>query len=872
MLFHRTIIAAGIALLLLSCSKEAVEIVSDADEDVPVAASAEDMDADGFVSGISVVRFSEEMIGLIESDLDEGKVVTRSMGLNQALDELGITSIRRIFPDGGEYEPRRRRHGLHRWYEVRFDASLPQTRASAELNSIPGVEYVEGRMPVESCGFNDPKLSSQWGLNNLSHPGIDINVRDVWNNYSTGNPKVKVAILDYGIYLVHEDLAWNCGKDHHDFVSGDSSIEPGAHGAHTAGIVAAVSNNGKGVCGVAGGDFAAGQKGATLMSCQVFKNVLSSDGKIRTLSGGIPAAFVWAADHGALICSNSWTYSYDSDGNGKLTGAELEKAMNAQVSMVDKVAIDYFIENAGCDVSGNQLPESPMKGGLVVFSAGNNGIANGAPSNYEKVVAVGAVTSDGSKASYSNYGSWVDICAPGSEIMSTTLSDGYGLKSGTSMACPFVSGAAALVVSVCGGPGFTCERLREKLVGSARKYSAVADIGGLLDVCAAVRHGETIVSEKVVDVSVSARLNNLILSWPVVKDNLGGRVSSYRVLCGTDREAVENCDPASPPETGIRVEDVKVSSGLEAGCTVSELEFGKEYFVKIAGLSLSGYGDPSDVCSQEIAQNEAPVLVPSSVEPLVFEPMDSYTLPVSASDPEGHEMTYSYTSGSAADSFTESANGRRFVRIDASKASFGSYTGVLVVSDCYGASSALEVSYTIRRNLPPAVLKVGEDILLPAGSGSVALDLDEYFHDPEEEAMRFVLAAGTPGVVDLVQDGPVVSVRAAGEGRTQVWVTAFDAKGQSAEISFRVVVRKASVQCVAYPNPVGRVLSIASGEKLEDVSVSFTSLSGAKVMIGNTKASAFDPGTVDVSSLAPGRYKATIRFGSVEFEQTIVKK
>ena len=119
------------------------------------------------------------------------------------------------------------------------------------------------------------------------------------------------------------------------------------------------------------------------------------------------------------------------------------------------------------DNSGNQLPNSMMKGGVVIFAAGNDGIENGAPANYAPVIAVGAISKDGTKASYSNYGSWCDIAAPGTDIVSTLPNGQYGNLTGTSMACPHVSGVAALVVSYCGGPGFTNDMLKEKLLKSA---------------------------------------------------------------------------------------------------------------------------------------------------------------------------------------------------------------------------------------------------------------------------------------------------------------------------------------------------------------------------------------------------------------------
>ena len=154
--------------------------------------------------------------------------------------------------------------------------------------------------------------------------------------------------------------------------------------------------------------------------------------------------------------------------------------------------MDYFIKYAGCDNLGEQLASSPMKGGIVIFAAGNNGLENGAPANYDKVIAVGAITSDGARASYSNYGDFVDLCAPGSVIYSSIGGSRYSNMNGTSMACPHVSGVAALLVSQFGGKGFTAGMLKEKLLQGA-DYEAVAgkQIGSLVDAYGAFMYGST---------------------------------------------------------------------------------------------------------------------------------------------------------------------------------------------------------------------------------------------------------------------------------------------------------------------------------------------------------------------------------------------
>ena len=118
-----------------------------------------------------------------------------------------------------------------------------------------------------------------------------------------------------------------------------------------------------------------------------------------------------------------------------------------------------------------------MKGGIVIFAAGNEDDDYLAyPASYQKVLSVASIAPDYVKAWYSNYADWVDVTAPGGTqglgykytdkcmVLSTLPNNGYGYMQGTSMACPHVSGIAALVVSKKGGPGFTPDALRKMLV------------------------------------------------------------------------------------------------------------------------------------------------------------------------------------------------------------------------------------------------------------------------------------------------------------------------------------------------------------------------------------------------------------------------
>ncbi len=509
-----------------------------------------------FVEGVVRVKLQRE----IADRMIAAKLPLSVKGTNKKYVQTGVTpldrvnqkvkavSMTRVFPYAGKNEAKHKAFGLDLWYDVHYEASgMKLAQARNLFRSAEGVSYAQ-RIPLykpiggerfleispaavakaakaaSTMPFNDPLLNDQWHYNNDGHiagtkVGADANVFKAWETGVTGSKDVVVAIIDGGFQVDHPDLKDNVwintaelngkpGVDDdgdgyvddiygYNFVINSSDINAHSHGTHVAGTVGATNNNGIGVCGVAGGSD--GKGGVKMMVCQVFDSRASS-----SAVADFGAAIVYAADRGASIAQCSWGAGVANDEDKSVTEA-----------------IDYFTKNGGGD---------KMNGGLCIFAAGNNGEeGNYYPGCLDKVVAVGSMAPDGSVAYYSNRGKWVDVTAPGGledngqqyGVLSTLPNSTYGYNEGTSMACPHVSGIAALILSKYGNKQFSNETLRTLLTTSVNDlYTQNPEYKGLMgsgyiDAYKALQGKEGSVPEAVADFTVTASHDNALIEWTI---------------------------------------------------------------------------------------------------------------------------------------------------------------------------------------------------------------------------------------------------------------------------------------------------------------------------------------------------------------------
>ncbi len=828
------------------------------------------------------IKVSQELASELEKNTGEDGFV-KLAGVT-SIPKDAVVSMRRLFPHAGKFEERTRKAGMHLWYVIEYDSSVQLTKAADGL-MLPDVDIVEYRPKIKIAGdpvvvsyadeispmaaassslpFDDPRLPSQWhyyndGKNDFTVSGCDINVVPVWKSYTTGSPDVIVAVVDGGVDYKHEDLAanmWNNPdksgdfKYGYNFVKNNFKVNPESHGTHVAGTIAAVNNNGIGVCGIAGGNAAKKVKGVKIMSCQIFDGDDSASGS---------EAIKWGADHGAVISQNSWGYVSDD-------------ITHTPKSLQD--AVDYFVQNAGVDENGKQT--GPMKGGLVIFAAGNeNRSFSGA--DYDEILAVASVGADYKRAYYSNYGSWVDIAAPGGDarkgnfVLSTLPSDRYGTMQGTSMACPHVSGVAALIVSKFGGTDFTPKSLRKKLLDGVTDISSFNKsfyIGkGLVNAYRSIVGKSGKAPDTPSSLAVSATSNTVEFSVKVPADSDDGLPTSIILYYSVqDFNDIANLEFAQ-----FYVGDLQEGETLEG--SVSGLEFNKEYYVAAAAMDLAGNRSRiTSTVKVTTGDNNAPVITPLTNTEVRIKPHQTETVSFDVAEPDKHFFNVELiptVEGIVLDTLNKQAPK---VVISGSRIQTGNYSTRLVVTDMYGLEASQEISYTVLENQSPRVKENFQDRIYDSKAAvTTELKASDYFIDDDGEDLSYTITSDKENVANMTYNNGIFYLTPMNYGQVTITVTGSDVRGATASQSFRVLVRDGSVDCETYPNPTIDYLYVRLFEE-SDATITIVNSTGKEVYRSVIPVSPFTPAQIDLSNHAPGQYLITVSYAGKSYRNNIIK-
>ena len=426
-----------------------------------------------FVLGELIVKFKPRVC--VNSQIStKGIVTTGYRSIDTLNEQHGVISLGKVFKPAKKPVAKEIPDFINIYIlKLPIDADIPSIAGAYKKN--PNVEYAEPNYIAHICVKpNDPYYSQQWAHQNMQS-------EQAWD-IEKGDSSVVIAIIDTGVDWDHPDLAaniWNNtdeildgndtdGNGYVDDIRGWDSVDttspvyPGedgtvrdndpmdfhGHGTHCSGIAGAVTNNGMGIAGMC-------------WNCKIMavrSGYKGADGNGYLESDDTAAAIVYAADNGADVISMSW---------GDYTDSSLIK---------DTIDYAYF------------------KGVVLVGAAGNDDTKTRVyPASYDNVIAVSATNSSDTKARFSNYGSWVDVAAPGININSTVFDDIYVSWSGTSMSTPFVAGLAGLILSK--NSTFSNEEVRNILRSTADPVISTEYIGlGRINAYNAILRDSTLIA------------------------------------------------------------------------------------------------------------------------------------------------------------------------------------------------------------------------------------------------------------------------------------------------------------------------------------------------------------------------------------------
>ncbi len=852
----------------------------------------------------------------------KGNVEMQSVpsAMASAMKYAGAYKMERVFKPAGIYEERTIAEGLDRWYTIYFDESKDVAEVVQQFNKAAGVEYAERVLPIArpkftakpytgpapqtrnqptASAFNDPLLAKQWHYYNdgsvspHAKKGADCNLKPVWEKYTTGKNNVIVAVVDGGIDVTHEDLVDNlyinekekngqAGVDDDgngfvddvygynfveakDVVGGKIEPDNEGHGTHVAGTVGARNNNGIGVAGVAGGNGAA-DSGVRLMSCQIFRG--------KDEQGDGAAAIKYAADNGAVICQNSWGYSSTS-------------GVTAMPQLL-KEAVDYFIKMAGCDANGQQRANSPMKGGVVVFAAGNENKEFAAyPACYAPAVSVSAMAWNFAKASFSNYARWITIMAPGGDqdtfgteggILSTVpkskVPSGYAYFQGTSMACPHVSGIAALIASYFGRQGFTNEELKSRLITAYRPFNIdelnpayKGKLGkGYIDAEAAFESDTKIAPEKVGTLTLTPDFVDITAEWSIAKDE-DKTAAFYRLYISPNDLTAENLKDMSFKE----INGMGHSLGEKLRFTFDNLKDNKAYSVAV--VAVDRWGNLSEPAIQKCTTklNHAPEVTNFPEKVIELNNNERKTFSFNVADPDGHNWDIRAIGETKGVSYSINQATVTVSIVPVLQA--GSYTCTFVLTDDLDAKSEKSFTFKVIPYMPPKLEQPFANYIVGLDEGPLSISLKGHYTSSGNQ-LSYKANVANGGIASVLVSNDQLQIKPLARGVTRVSVLASDGRQTSSDGSFqiRVVERKSAPVYAVYPIPAKKDINALLNPEVTQAEFVISSTVGEQLMSATVTPDKNSVATLDLSKLRPGTYKLTVHTSKGNHTQMFIKR
>ncbi|HEY9551329.1 MAG TPA: S8 family serine peptidase, partial [Prevotella sp.] len=570
-----------------------------------------------------------------------------------------------------------------------------------------------------------------------------------------------------------------------------------------------------------------------------------------------------------------------------------------------KEAIDYFNENAG----GSKTKKPLMKGGVVIFAAGNESTRQPTyPAAEENVISVAAFNPDYAASWYTNYGETVDIAAPGgtqpvgekyprteglptSAILSTVPraadgKGGYAYMQGTSMACPHVSGIAALIVSKYGSSTFTSAELRNRLLTGvkAMNYNDYVDKNhfdgmgsGYIDAFAALQNYDMDAvpadPEFMADRSQSG-YGSIKVAWKSGNSGANGTLHQYVLYASKRPITAANVNTDAVMAHRIAANYASANEVFER--TNMRLENHTTYYFAVKAVARNGKESKLVALNTPVTtlNNTAPT-IKADLEGnrITLAGKDIRTVNLTVADAEAHDWSYTLRHGSNfADQRT--ANGIALT-IDASKYVPGIYPSEVVVTDEHGAETVFHMIVEIQSDRTPMLKKEAPQAIHVGQGAQLTLGLADLIDDEDLGSTTYELETDAK-IGAALHDGRLV-ITGKEWGESYVEIKATDKHRQTGVFRIPVFVYQNEGIYALYPTVTTATLYVKLGDVVNgEMAMRIRNAAGKSVMQQAFNTTTIDAQKrtllVDVSKLVPGRYTMSISNQGQTYEETFIKQ
>ena len=522
---------------------------------------------------------------------------------------------------------------------------------------------------------------------------------------------------------------------------------------------------------------------------------------------------------------------------------------------------------------------------MVIFAAGNDGQDFLAyPGAYEATISVSAMAPNWEKAYYTNRGEWVDIMAPGGDeyfgttglVLSTVPSSIYGTNyaymQGTSMACPHVSGIAALIVAKMGKQGFTNEELKERLLNSLRPenidlhnpgYEGRLGIG-YIDAAQTLAENRQKSPDKITDLTADATFTDVIIKWSAVADEDDGMPVSYTVYFSDSPLTAQNLHEA----TSYQINAYGYQPGTEMTYSINRLKENTTYYTAVTSADRWGLTADPAIISFSTLTNNPPVISNLPEMPVRVALGETARFSVTLSDPDGHTVSHRFEGDTKGVSATRDDDELSItIRPVLDE---GTYTFSLIAADELGMESKADISFEIYEKEAPSVLNQLPDLLMDSKDSPKETDLTQYFTGTE---LSYEVQSTDETVAIPTINGTTLVVTPGQAGQATITVTASNGDEQiSSSFSVRVVGGSDELVYEVYPQPASTELNILLNPKVSRASISIRTLFGEEVFSQNYNVIRLTPITLDIHGLAAGAYTLQVETAQETYKKTFVKQ